>query len=104
MFSVSPRGRRVSILFRFWKGQRIPVHSTIHPVCPKRTPRRPTMPRTRLPFLLLAIFTARLGAADDGPVAHWKLAGDAKDAVNLGVTFGRKGPDGKTPAAVFDGA
>jgi hypothetical protein len=50
-------------------------------------------------------------AADDrGPAAHWKLAGDAKDAsgnrldaANRGVTFTAKGPDGKSPAAAFDG-
>lgn len=54
---------------------------------------------------------ACLGAADDrGPVAHWKLAGDAKDssanrldATNRGAKFTAKGPDGKSPAAAFDG-
>jgi opacity protein-like surface antigen len=54
---------------------------------------------------------ACLVAADDrDPVAHWKLAGDAKDssvnrhdAANRGVKFTAKGPDGKSPAAVFDG-
>ncbi len=46
----------------------------------------------------------------DGPVAHWKLAGDAKDSVagrfdarNHGVEFSAKGPDGKSAAATFDG-
>lgn len=54
---------------------------------------------------------AGLVAADDrDPVAHWKLAGDAKDsaanrldAANRGVKFAAKGSDGKSPAAAFDG-
>lgn len=49
-------------------------------------------------------------AADaDGPVAHWKLAGDARDAGgrsdarNEGVGFTARGPVGDVAAAVFDG-
>jgi hypothetical protein len=49
-------------------------------------------------------------AEDRKPVGEWKLNGDARDssanqlhASNHAVTFAAKGPDGKTPAAVFDG-
>jgi hypothetical protein len=49
-------------------------------------------------------------AEDRDLVGHWKLAGDAKDssgsrldAINHGVTFHTKGPDGKTLAGSFDG-
>lgn len=58
-----------------------------------------------------AIVIAVCCAADDrAPVAHWKLAGDAKDsganrfdAVNHGVKFTAKGPDGKSLVTAFDG-
>src|SRR4051812_11008624 len=59
----------------------------------------------------LAALAVGVVAADDrGPVAHWTLAGDPKDAsanrldaTNRGVKFTAKGPNGKSPAAVFDG-
>src|SRR3954447_8902217 len=60
--------------------------------------------------LLAALAVGAVAADDRGPVAHWTLAGDAKDssanrldATNRGVKFTAKGPDGKSPAAVFDG-
>lgn len=75
-----------------------------------------TSTRPPLPILLVALVplvASAVGvvAADDrGPVAHWKLAADAKDAsanrldaTNRGAKFTAKGPDGKSPAAVFDG-
>jgi hypothetical protein len=49
-------------------------------------------------------------AEDGGLIGRWKLAGDAGDssgnglnATNHGVEFLAKGPDGKTPAATFNG-
>jgi hypothetical protein len=59
----------------------------------------------------LAALAVGIVAADDrGPVAHWTLAGDAKDSsanrldtTNRGVKFTVKGPGGKSPAALFDG-
>ena len=64
-----------------------------------------------LSIAVIIALAACLAAADDrNPVAHWNLAGDAKDAsanrldaVNRSVKFTAKGPDGKSPAAVFDG-
>jgi hypothetical protein len=60
--------------------------------------------------LLTALAVSVVAADDRGPIAHWTLAGDAKDAsayrldaTNHGVRFTAKGPDGKSPAAVFDG-
>jgi hypothetical protein len=54
--------------------------------------------------------TGRVTADASDPVAHWKLAGDAKDssanrldATNHGVKFTAKGPDGKSVATAFDG-
>jgi hypothetical protein len=72
---------------------------------------RPSPPVSLVALIPLAALAAGVVAADDrGPVAHWKLAGDAKDAsanrldaTNRGVKFTAKGPDGKSPAAAFDG-
>ena len=72
---------------------------------------RPSLPAALLaPVLLVALVVCAVAADDRGPVAHWKLAGDAKDSsanrldtTNRGVKFTAKGPDGKSPAAVFDG-
>jgi hypothetical protein len=59
---------------------------------------------------LVALGACLVAADDRDPVAHWNLAGDAKDssanrldAVSRSVKFTAKGPDGKSPAAVFDG-
>ncbi len=66
-------------------------------------------------MLIVNVALAGLGAsgvrADDRePTGHWKLAGDAKDssanrldAANHSVMFLAKRPDGRTPAALFDG-
>src|SRR5262245_9052188 len=58
----------------------------------------------------IAIAACLVAADERDPVAHWKLAGDAKDssanhldATNRGAKFTAKGPDGKSPAAAFDG-
>jgi hypothetical protein len=72
---------------------------------------RPSLPVSLVALASLAALAVSPVAADDrGPVAHWKLAGDAKDssanrldATNRGVKFTAKGPDGQAPAAVFDG-
>ena len=52
-----------------------------------------------------------VGADDRDPVAHWKLAGDAKDssanrldATNRSVRFKAKGPDGKSPPRYSTGS
>lgn len=65
---------------------------------------------TLLIVFYLPLLAENLAAGDGEPVAHWKLAGTAGDAsenrfetVNRGVTFTAKGPDGKSPAAYFDG-
>lgn len=72
---------------------------------------RPPRPAPLVTLLLVSLAVGVAAADDRGPVAHWKLAGDAKDAsanrldaANRGVTFTAKGPDGKSPAAAFDGA
>lgn len=59
---------------------------------------------------LIALSACSATAGEQDLVAHWRLAGDAKDsspsrldAANHGVKFTDKGPDGKSPAAVFDG-
>lgn len=61
-------------------------------------------------ILTLMVLMPPAAADDRAPVGHWKLAGDTKDssanrldAANRGATFGAKGPDGKSPAAAFDG-
>src|SRR5262245_54266083 len=71
---------------------------------------RPPRPAPLLTLLLASLAAGVMAADDRGPVAHWKLAGDAKDAsgnrldaTSRGVTFTAKGPDGKSPAAAFDG-
>src|SRR4051812_2012670 len=72
---------------------------------------RPSPLASLVALIPLAALAVGVVAADDrGPVAHWTLAGDAKDssankldATNRGVKFTAKGPDGKSPAAVFDG-
>jgi opacity protein-like surface antigen len=65
----------------------------------------------RLVAAWVALASSFAAAAEPDPVAHWKLAGDAKDsspnrlhADNRGVKFTAKGPDGKSAAAVFDGS
>lgn len=76
------------------------------------TTTRPSLPISLVALVPLVAPAVGVVAADDrGPVAHWKLAGDAKDsaanrldAANRGVKFTAKGPDGKSPAALFDGA
>lgn len=72
---------------------------------------RPSLLVSLVALIPLAALAVGIVAADDrGPVAHWALAGDAKDSsanrletANRGVKFTAKGPDGKSPAAVFDG-
>src|SRR5262245_61744845 len=72
---------------------------------------RPSPAVASIALTLLAALAVGVVSADDrGPVAHWKLACDAKDAsanrldaTNRGVRFTANGPDGKSPAAVFDG-
>jgi len=55
-------------------------------------------------LLAVAAVAAGLAATDDRePAGRWRLAGDAADATNHGVTFTATGPDGKSPAATFDG-
>lgn len=59
----------------------------------------------------IVLLAAGAVVADDrDPVARWPLAGDAKDssanrldAANRGASFAATGPDGKSPAAAFDG-
>lgn len=61
--------------------------------------------------LAVCLFGVARGLAGEveGPVAWWKLAGDANDSAggfdarNHGVSFTAQGPDGQSPAAVFDG-
>jgi hypothetical protein len=74
------------------------------------TSTRPSLPAALVALVLLAGLAVCTAADDRGPVAHWRLAGDAKDAsanrldaTNGGVKFTAKGRDGKSPAAVFDG-
>ncbi len=73
------------------------------------TTRRRFLANTLTAGASLAV-AGRVAADDRGPVAHWRLAGDAKDssatrldATNRGVTFSAKGPNGKPSAAAFDG-
>ncbi len=68
-------------------------------------------PRWALLAALLAFLLTDAAPADEPQlVAHWKLAGNTDDssgkglhATNLGVDLLSRGPDGKTPAARFDG-
>ena len=55
--------------------------------------------------------TGLLWAGEPQLIGRWTLSGDAQDssrnalhATNQGVSFPSRGPDGKTPAAAFNGA
>ncbi|MCC6492123.1 MAG: LamG domain-containing protein [Pirellulales bacterium] len=72
------------------------------------------MMRSALALIGCCLITLARASADDGldragPLAHWKLAGDAADATgrfdaqNRGIAFSPGGPDGASPAARFDG-
>ncbi len=66
---------------------------------------------TALVALMAVLLPRALPADEPQLVARWKLAGNADDssgsglhATNRGVDFLARGPDGKAPAARFDGA